>query len=150
LTALTNRLFGTRYTDLCYGYNALWRRVVPCLNLPPVDASDARAAGAVWGDGFEIETLLHLRGVQAGLRQVEVPSYEAPRRDGMSNLRTYRDGRRVLATILRERRTTAPVHVTQPMTTQPVPRQRVRPEPLAEPVAHRPLTERGSDARASG
>ena len=143
LTALTNRLYGTRYTDLCYGYNALWRRVVPCLNLPPVDASGDRGAGAIWGDGFEIETLLHLRGVQAGLHQVEVPSYEAPRRDGVSNLRTYRDGRRVLATILRERRSAVPV-LARPAPR--VPKQRV----VDGPVARRPMTERGSDARASG
>jgi glycosyltransferase involved in cell wall biosynthesis len=148
LTALVNRIFKTRYTDLCYGYNALWRRVVPCLNLPPVDARGARGSsgdGPIWGDGFEIETLLHLRGVQAGLRQVEVPSYEAPRHNGTSNLRTYRDGRRVLATILRERRAPAPVEapvdapakVPRQRTPKRIPQQRV----LDGQVSHGPLNE---------
>jgi hypothetical protein len=26
LGALVNRLYGTHYTDLCYGYNAFWTR----------------------------------------------------------------------------------------------------------------------------
>jgi glycosyltransferase involved in cell wall biosynthesis len=156
LTALVNRLFRTRYTDLCYGYNALWRRVVPCLNLPPVDARGSGGAdgsggsggdGPIWGDGFEIETLLHLRGVQAGLRQVEVPSYEAPRRNGASNLRTYRDGRRVLATILRERKAPAQVEVPVPApapTLAPKQRtpKRIPQQPVLDgQVSHGPVNE---------
>jgi hypothetical protein len=89
LTRIVNSLFGTRYTDLCYGYNAFWRRHVPILD---VDC-----------DGFEVETLLHLRAVKAGLRVVEVPSYEHSRIHGASNLRIVRDGAHVLGTILRER-----------------------------------------------
>src|SRR3712207_6918199 len=34
LNLVVNVLFGTRFTDLCYGYNAFWRRVVPALQLP--------------------------------------------------------------------------------------------------------------------
>ena len=34
LNIVVNVLFGTRFTDLCYGYNAFWRRVVPTLDLP--------------------------------------------------------------------------------------------------------------------
>jgi hypothetical protein len=33
LCALVNRTFGTRYTDLCYGYNAFWKRHLPTLDL---------------------------------------------------------------------------------------------------------------------
>ena len=33
LTGLVNVLFGTRYTDLCYGYNAFWRDCLTSLNL---------------------------------------------------------------------------------------------------------------------
>jgi hypothetical protein len=150
LTALVNRIFKTRYTDLCYGYNALWRRVVPCLNLPPVDARGPARDEPIWGDGFEIETLLHLRGVQAGLRQVEVPSYEAPRHNGESNLRTYRDGRRVLATILRERRVPASARelAERPsaLAEAPAPRQRTpkripQQRVLDGQVSHGPLNE---------
>src|ERR1700756_1665442 len=33
LSDLVNRLFGTRYTDLCYGYNAFWAKHLPKLAL---------------------------------------------------------------------------------------------------------------------
>lgn len=85
---LVRLLFGGRYSDLCYGYSAFWTRVLPRLNL------DA--------DGFEIETLMNVRALQANLRVAEVPSFEAPRIHGTSHLRTIPDGWRVLKTILRE------------------------------------------------
>jgi glycosyltransferase involved in cell wall biosynthesis len=103
LSWLVNRCFGTGYTDLCYGYNAFWRRLVPLLTpdaaAPPVPG---RAGGL--GDGFEVEALMYLRAARAGLRIVEVPSYEHRRIHGASNLRTVGDGVRVLRTIMRERR----------------------------------------------
>jgi len=34
LTGITNVLFRTRYTDLCYGYNAFWRDILPTLAIP--------------------------------------------------------------------------------------------------------------------
>ena len=34
LTGITNVLFRTRYTDLCYGYNAFWRDILPALAIP--------------------------------------------------------------------------------------------------------------------
>ena len=40
----------------------------------------------------------------AGLKIVEVPSYEKERMHGESNLKTFRDGFRVLGTIFREAR----------------------------------------------
>lgn len=89
LSGLVNVLYQTRYTDLCYGYNAFWRRVLPKIS------ADC--------DGFEIETLINIRAVKAGLVVVEVPSFEEERIYGTSNLRTFRDGFRVLRTILRER-----------------------------------------------
>jgi len=82
-------LFGGRYTDLCYGYNAFWRRVLPQLQLD--------------GDGFEIETMMNVRALKAGLIVAEVPSFESHRIHGESHLRTIPDGLRVLRTIFRER-----------------------------------------------
>ena len=82
-------LFGGRYSDLCYGYNAFWARVLPTLKLD--------------GDGFEIETMMNVRALREGLRIAEVPSFEAPRVFGTSNLRALPDGLRVARTILRER-----------------------------------------------
>lgn len=84
-----NALFGTAYTDLCYGYNAFWKR---CLDRLAIDC-----------DGFEVETLLNIRAATAGYRIVEVPSFEDPRLYGKSKLHTFRDGWRVLRTILGER-----------------------------------------------
>jgi len=40
---------------------------------------------------------------RSGAKVVEVPSYEAKRLSGESNLNTFRDGSRVLRTILSER-----------------------------------------------
>jgi glycosyltransferase involved in cell wall biosynthesis len=82
--------FGVRFTDLCYGYNAFWRRILPVLDL------DA--------DGFEIEAMLNLRAVKGGLAIHEVPSYEAARVHGEGRLVTWPDGWRVLRTIVNERR----------------------------------------------
>jgi glycosyltransferase involved in cell wall biosynthesis len=103
LTGVVNVLFGTRYTDLCHGYNAFWRRLVPLMDLP--DAALARPAdgGKLWGDGFEIETLINIRLAAADCIVVEVPDVELARLSGESNLNTFRDGARVLRTILTER-----------------------------------------------
>jgi glycosyltransferase involved in cell wall biosynthesis len=98
LGATVNLLFGTRYTDLCYGYNAFWAR---CLPLLCVDC-----------DGFEIETLLNIRVARVGLQVAEIPSHEHKRLHGSSKLRAWRDGRRVLRTIVRERLSRAPSVVT--------------------------------------
>ncbi|NMO52871.1 glycosyltransferase family 2 protein [Actinoplanes sp. TBRC 11911] len=101
LNALVNMMFRTRYSDLCYGYNAFWADCLPVFDLDtsaprPVDGSK------LWGDGFEIETLLNLRAARAGLKVVEVPSFEHSRIHGTTNLNTVRDGLRVLRTIVRE------------------------------------------------
>jgi len=89
LCGVVNRLHGTAYTDLCYGYNAFWRC---CLPFMPEDAP-----------GFEIETMMHIRIARSGLRVVEVPSYEETRHFGRSNLHAFRDGFKILRLILRER-----------------------------------------------
>ena len=97
-----NLTFGRRFSDLCYGYNAFWRSLVPVLDLPPHDAP-AKDGEMVWGDGFEIETLITCRMADAGVAITEVPSVERPRIHGESNLRTFADGFRVLRTIVSER-----------------------------------------------
>src|SRR5205085_2108171 len=84
-----NLLFRTRFSDLCYGFNAFWRHCLDCIE---IDC-----------DGFEVETLIHLRAHKANLRIVEVPSVEYRRIYGKSNLHAFRDGWYVLRTILRER-----------------------------------------------
>lgn len=89
LNGVVNVLFRTDYSDLCYGYNAFWAH---CLGAMNVDCA-----------GFEVETLINIRIARSGLTIHEVPSFERERIHGQSNLRTFRDGWRVLRTILRER-----------------------------------------------
>jgi hypothetical protein len=105
---LVRSMFGGRYTDLCYGYNAFWRHVLPCLELD--------------GDGFEIETMMNVRALRAGLRIVEVPSFEAERIYGSSRLRTIPDGWRVVKTIFKEG--------AKPRPAQPI----LAPKPLDQPM----------------
>ena len=57
----------------------------------------------LWGDGFEVETLINIRVAQAGLKVKEVASYEHSRIHGVSNLNATKDGWRVLRTIFAER-----------------------------------------------
>jgi glycosyltransferase involved in cell wall biosynthesis len=88
LVWLVNVLFRTRYTDLCYGFNAFWTHCLPKLE--------------VNSDGFEVESLLNIRAARARLKVVEVPSFEPGRLHGLSNLRAWSDGLRVLRTVLSE------------------------------------------------
>jgi glycosyltransferase involved in cell wall biosynthesis len=89
LLAMANGLYRRRFTELCYGYMAFRRAALGELYLS--------------ADGFEIETQIVVHAVRAGLRIAEVPSFEAERRFGESNLRTFRDGTRVLREMLRVR-----------------------------------------------
>lgn len=89
LTKVVTLLYGVKFSDLCYGYIGFWRSTLPLLNPN--------------ADGFEIEVLMNLRALSNGLKVMEVPSFEAKRVHGESNLRAIPDGWRVLKTILRER-----------------------------------------------
>ncbi|MGQ4513911.1 glycosyltransferase [Streptomyces sp. DW26H14] len=89
LCAAVNAKFGARYTDLCYGYNAFWRHSLDAITL---DCT-----------GFEVETLMNIRVVKAGLKVQEIPSHEYDRIHGVSNLSAVRDGLRVLKVIFREK-----------------------------------------------
>jgi glycosyltransferase involved in cell wall biosynthesis len=98
LSLFVNILFNTRFSDLCYGYNAFWRH---CLNSVEIDC-----------DGFEVETLINLRMFKSGLKIAEVPSFEHHRIHGVSNLNPIRDGWRVLKTIMKERVAKSPLLVS--------------------------------------
>ena len=116
LNTLVNVLFATKYTDLCYGYNAFWRDCLDVMDLP-----DTAARGPQWGDGFEIESLINVRVAASGMKIAEVSSYELDRIHGASNLNAVKDGLRILWTILQEfqrarrrgwRRRSRPVEMT--------------------------------------
>lgn len=98
-----NLAFRTRFTDLCYGFNAFWAGLVPLLELPDHELVTPTGAPMLWGDGFEIETLITCRFASAGLAITEVPSVERRRLHGQSHLRTFADGFRVLRTLRTER-----------------------------------------------
>jgi glycosyltransferase involved in cell wall biosynthesis len=103
LSGLVNMLCRTQYSDLCYGYNAFWRRHVPVFGLYAESDVPVGSGTRLWGDGFEVETLINIRIAQAGLKVKEVASYEHSRIHGVSNLNATRDGWRVLRTIFAER-----------------------------------------------
>ncbi len=90
LVSLVNLLFGTRFSDLCYGYNAFWKH---CLEHIIID-----------NDGFEIEAMINIRMYLANLIIAEVPSIEYRRISGKSHLHAIKDGWNILKHILQERR----------------------------------------------
>jgi glycosyltransferase involved in cell wall biosynthesis len=89
LLATVNVLYDAQLTDLCYGFCAFRRCWLESLDLKAI--------------GFEIETEMTIHALRAGLRVTEVPSFELPRRNGRSGLRTFRDGWRVLQTVVQHR-----------------------------------------------
>ncbi|MBO0684422.1 MAG: hypothetical protein J2P45_14795, partial [Candidatus Dormibacteraeota bacterium] len=89
LTVVTRLLYRNSFSDLCYGYTAFWRRLLPVLELE--------------APGFEIEAQMCVRALARGLTVYEVPSFERVRISGRSNLRALPDGWRVLRTVVAER-----------------------------------------------
>jgi len=88
LVALTNLLYGTKYTDVCCGYNAFWKK---CLN--NIELSDGR---------FDYEPVLHVKIKKAGLRVAEVLCSDMGRIGGVSKLPMLSQGFKVAIAILKE------------------------------------------------
>jgi len=86
--SLVNLIWGTKYTDLCYGYRCFRRSCLPRLK--------TRALG------FGIETEIAIRAAKNNLKILELPSFEKNRKHGVGKLRTLQDGYVILKTILRE------------------------------------------------
>jgi glycosyltransferase involved in cell wall biosynthesis len=90
MVSIVNLLWSAKYTDLCYGYAAFSRhaieKVVPLLE----------------SQNFEIETEIFLKALDLGLIVKEVPSTEFKRKNGNSNLNSFRDGLKILKTIIKE------------------------------------------------
>jgi hypothetical protein len=99
LMRLVSSLYAASLTDLCYGFIGFHRRYLDYVDLTT--------------PGFEVETRMVISAIQAGLRIAEVPSLEMPRRSGTSNLRTFRDGTRVLRTVLRTHESGLSGHAVQ-------------------------------------
>ena len=90
LMFFVNFLWSAKYTDLCYGYAVFSKHAVE--KLAPVLESD----------GFEIETEIFLKALDLGLVVKEVPSVEYERKYGASKLHAFKDGCRILKTIIQE------------------------------------------------
>lgn len=88
LTALTGYIFGRTFTDMLSGYRVFSRRFVKSF---PAHAS-----------GFEVETELTVHALEQRMPVVEVPTRYVSRMEGSkSKLSTWRDGWRILLTILK-------------------------------------------------
>jgi len=88
LVTAANILHGTKYTDICSGYNAFWKRAIEKLNLR--------------SDGFEMEQEMNVKIRRAGLRVTEVACSDRGRLGGSSKTKDVRQGFKDLMTIVRE------------------------------------------------
>lgn len=87
-TAVANLLWGTRYSDLCYGAFLIRRKRFMELCLK--------------GDYFELEVEMMAKAGKKTLKIAEIPANELPRRHGKSNLSYRRDGWLIFKTVIRE------------------------------------------------
>lgn len=96
-----NTLFGTRFTDVGFGYNAFWRALLPVLDLPDAYLRLPRGTG-VFGDGPEIQPLINIRMAAQGLRVVEVASIGYPPIHGTREHRPVHQSALAIRTALSE------------------------------------------------
>jgi glycosyltransferase involved in cell wall biosynthesis len=87
LTGTVALIFGNRLSDMLSGYRALSRRFVK--SFPALST------------GFETETELTVHALELKLPLAEIPTPYQDRKGSESKLRTYRDGFRILRTIVR-------------------------------------------------
>ncbi|MHA6766828.1 glycosyltransferase family 2 protein [Sphingobium ummariense] len=96
LTSLLKRLFGRSFTDILSGYRIFSRRFVK--SFPVLSA------------GFEIETEISVHALELAMPVAEVVTAYGARPEGsVSKLSTYRDGWRILRTIITLYRIERPV-----------------------------------------
>jgi len=87
LTSLVKHLFGYAFEDMLSGYRIMSRRFIKSF--------------PIHSHGFEIETEMSVHALQLHLPVAEVPTkYGVRPEDSQSKLRTYRDGFRILFTII--------------------------------------------------
>ncbi len=84
---LVNLLYRSKYTDLCYGYRSFSQNAVRKLILKE--------------SGFGIETEMSIKARKAGLKVLEIPSFEKKRAAGEGKLSSLSDGYKILKTILK-------------------------------------------------
>jgi len=84
---IVNLIYGSHYTDLCYGYRSFARNVANRLHLKE--------------PGFGIETEISIKAQKMHMRVLEVPSYEKLRASGEGKLRSLSDGFIILKAIIK-------------------------------------------------
>src|SRR5258708_13095963 len=96
LTTVLSSVFGETFKDILSGYRAFSRRFVKSF--------------PVLSDGFEIETELSVHALELALpvAEIETPYYARPE-GSFSKLNTWRDGFRILGTILKLYRSERPL-----------------------------------------
>ena len=88
LATETNLIFGTRYTDVCSGFNAFWKKSWEKLIFP---------------DEFGYEPLIILRAKRVGLKIIEISCSDKGRISGNSKLPNWGQGWGAFKAILKER-----------------------------------------------
>lgn len=89
LAITSNILHGTRYTDICSGYNAFWKSAIKRIEL--------------LSDGFEMEQEMLVKARKASLRIVEVNHHYVERRGGTSKVSGIKQGFINWIVIIKER-----------------------------------------------
>jgi glycosyltransferase involved in cell wall biosynthesis len=89
LVSTANALYGTRYTDICSGYNAFWKTAIKKVDLS--------------SNGFQMEQEMNVRIKKAGLKVTEVACCDRGRLGGVSKTQDFRQGLIDLVTMIRER-----------------------------------------------
>jgi glycosyltransferase involved in cell wall biosynthesis len=101
---LANLLFGSQFSDITYGYNAIWRihrdKLAPEI------------------DGWAHEIVGNIRAIRHGLRVVEVACREKNRIAGEAKLKTFSAGWTILRAIVAER--FRPLSEVPPVLQEPV------------------------------
>jgi glycosyltransferase involved in cell wall biosynthesis len=90
LIHLTNTLFRTNLTDLCYGFKAF--RVSALKKLSP----------HITSAGFDIEAEIAIKAAKLGVKVVEVPTFQSRRWERNSHFKTIPNGSRILKLVIQE------------------------------------------------
>lgn len=85
---LVNLIYGSNYSDLCYGYRAYTKKAFQILKLR--------------SQGFGIEAEMSVKAAKKNFKVIEIPSFEKPRKFGKGKLRTFSDGWEILKIIFKE------------------------------------------------
>lgn len=89
LAITSNILHGTRYTDICSGYNAFWKKAFQRLHLSY--------------DGFEMEQQMLVKIKKVGLKVAEVACHDPGRIGGVTKINDIKQGFIDWFTIIKER-----------------------------------------------